>query len=116
MNSYLDITATDADKSGDAERIPPDETYHLPAVLDMKASRQLKTALKSFLDSPRRLVVDGGDVERMSTACIQVLVAFFAAAQRQSMPAMLAQPSRVFSKAIEDLGLSGIMEQWNLEK
>src|SRR5687768_14062425 len=50
--------------------------YALPPVLDMRAARQLKSNLRTVLASRGPCVIDAEAVERVCTACIQILAAF----------------------------------------
>src|SRR5262245_18718679 len=61
--------------------------------MDLRAATPLKAALDDALGHTLPLVVDAGPVERMSTACIQILIAFVAAAGKAGLGVTFRQPS-----------------------
>ena len=83
---------------------------NLPASLDMKAARPLKKELQSVLDSGSACLIDALSVHRVSTGCIQVLVAFLAAMKTAGRTAKLMNPSEALMAACKDVGLPTILE------
>jgi chemotaxis protein CheX len=89
--------------------------YALPPVLDMRAARQLKSNLRTVLASRGPCVIDAEAVDRVCTACIQILAAFFEAARRDGIAVVLLRPSQAFAESLDALGLSVVRKQWNVE-
>ncbi len=88
----------------------------LASVMDMRAADPLKTALLEALAGQQPLSIKADAVDRMSTPCIQVLVAGATAMQRTDMPFKLTGPSQAFIDAFNDLGLFPVLKQWDIEK
>jgi anti-anti-sigma regulatory factor len=84
------------------EAIPPVEIA-LPAILDMRNARALKVWLDGI--APRAVEIDGSNVARLSTGCIQVLVAFLRLRSQAGSPVTIRHPSPAFLQAFNDLGL-----------
>jgi chemotaxis protein CheX len=82
----------------------------LDQVLDMRAAAPLKDALQQGLDQKRNLVIDASAVSRMSTACVQVLIAFILETQKNNTPLAFSKMSPVFEGAFSSLGLREILE------
>ncbi|WP_203071328.1 STAS domain-containing protein [Falsiroseomonas ponticola] len=83
--------------------------HRLPPVLDLAAAEPLAAALRARLpDGP--ICVDGQDVERASTPCIQVLAAAAATARARGFVFRLENASAAMAEAIEDLGLGQALE------
>jgi chemotaxis protein CheX len=87
----------------------------LPASLDLRATKPLKVALGEALERNLPIVIDAGSVERVSTTCAQVVVAFEMAARRAGVAVTFRRPSVAFSAAFQNLGLGLIVSRWNLE-
>ena len=87
----------------------------LPSSLDLRATKPLKSALGQALERMLPIVIDLGSVERVSTTCAQVLVAFETAAQRADLAVTFRRPSAAFSAAFQSLGLGSVVSRWNLE-
>ena len=86
-----------------------------PPSLDLKATKPLKQALGQALERGLPIVIDACDVERLSTTCAQVLVAFEKAARTADTAVTFRRPSAAFTAAFEILGLGPIVSRWNLE-
>lgn len=87
----------------------------LAAALDLRAAAPLKQNLARALAANAPVTLDAHAVQRMSTACIQLLVAFGAGMQAAGQAVTLARPSRPFAEAFEMLGLSPVISQWRIE-
>lgn len=87
----------------------------LPAVLDLSAAGPLKAVFEEALAGGRPLAVDANGVERLSTPCIQVLIAAEAAMKAAGLPFTLANPSDAFIDNFNDLGVFFILKQWEIE-
>ena len=84
----------------------------LGATLDLRAAPPLKAAMLRALDKQRPLTLDASSVERLSTACIQLLVACGSAFKNAGHALTLSEPSESFSAAFADLGLEPELQQW----
>jgi len=88
----------------------------LGPVLGMREAQPLKQALQEALAKGLPLVLEAHLIERMSTACAQVLVAFAAAKEQASLPPRLSRPSAAFLAAFGTLGLDPIIRTWTVEE
>ena len=48
-------------------------------------------------------MIDGSDVERVSTSCLQLLVAAILSARSRQLSVAVVKPSQILSEAIQDL-------------
>lgn len=77
----------------------------LSACLDIAAAEGLLTRLRTALhDGAVRL--DGSQVERVSTPCMQVLAAAATAARQTGVPFQVVSASPALCSAVADLGLT----------
>lgn len=83
----------------------PEDLAALPAELDLGAAEPLRAALARAIDTGTALGIDGAAVERISTACLQVLLATARAAERGGLGFRILNPSQVLSDAVRDLAL-----------
>ena len=77
----------------------------LPAELGLVAAEPLRAELASAIDAGIPLEIDGAAVERISTACLQVLLAAARAAARGDLSFRIVNPSQVLTDAVRDLAL-----------
>ena len=84
--------------------------------LDMGQAERLKQALAQALAKGREIKLDAGPVERLSTACVQILIAAAAAMEKAGVPFTLLRPSQAFVECFDTLGLHPVLMQWNIEK
>lgn len=75
----------------------------LPNTLDLAAAEGLLDTLRCRRLTAPRLRVDAADVETLTLACIQILLA----ARRSFDQMSIERPSAAFVSAIEDIGLDG---------
>jgi len=115
MMTSGEISPPDARHEG-AGGLGSSRSYRLAPILDIRASRQLKSDLSAFVGDTDRLIVDASAVERVSTACVQVLMAFFSIVRSGGEMPVMSNPSRALERAFEDLGISEKLRQWALEK
>ncbi|WP_311982466.1 STAS domain-containing protein [Bradyrhizobium japonicum] len=85
--------------------------YRLPSQLDLTSARKLKDDIGSRL-AAGAVVVDAGAVDRLSTPCVQVLVAAALAAASANVPFRIANASEVFRAAVVELGLETQFRNW----
>lgn len=84
---------------------PVPDPVRLPADLGLGAAEPLRAALVAAIDGGGALVLDGAAVERVSTACLQVLVAAARAAAAAGLAFRITDPTPVLSGAVADLAL-----------
>jgi anti-anti-sigma regulatory factor len=88
----------------------------LGPVLGMREARPLRNALEVARAQGLPLVLDAQPVERVSTASVQLLVAFAAAMEQAGLQLRLSRPSQAFLTAFSDLGLDPIIKTWSVEE
>ena len=82
----------------------------LAAILDLRSVKALKDALAAGLGGPGAVRIDAGAVTRISTAAIQVIVAFLAAMSQAKRRVTIVKPSPAFFAGFETLGLSSLIQ------
>lgn len=87
----------------------------LPSVLDLRAAEPLKTVFEEAIAGGRPLTVDAEAVDRLSTPCIQVLIAAEAGMKATKQPFKLAKPSDAFIENFNDLGIYSLLSKWDIE-
>ena len=86
-------------------------SHGLDQVLDLRAAAGLKERLLQLLGEGRPLTIDASRVARISTACIQVIIAFVIAARHAGLPLTIAPTSTAFDAAFAGLGLDGVISE-----
>jgi anti-anti-sigma regulatory factor len=87
-----------------------DNVMKLPAVTDLTFAAILKQRSEQALAAGTGLIVDAADTQRISTPCLQVLVAAAAAFTKAGGPVLeISNPSEVFVEAVSTLGLDGAL-------
>lgn len=89
----------------------PAVKYNLEAVLDLRAASGLRQRLMQLLGEGAPLELDASQVKRISTASIQVIAAFVAAARQSGRPLSIKSKSPVFAAAFASLGLDSIISE-----
>lgn len=87
----------------------------LPGTLDTAVAAPLKDALMEAVAAGRPVVVDASAVARLSTACIQVLIAGGRAVAGAGHQFSVARPSEALVSAFDDMGLFPVMMTWKIE-
>ena len=85
------------------------ESSILPATLDRLAAESLCRTVQDRLLTGQKLRLDGSAVERVSTACVQVLLAASRSATAREVPFTVISPSAALTEALADLGLAGAL-------
>ena len=88
-----------------------DEQVTLPAVADLTSARPLKEQLMQFFTAGASVTIDASEVQRLSSPCLQVLVAgkqSFAKAGGASL--VITNPSDAFRETVSVLGLMDALE------
>jgi chemotaxis protein CheX len=83
----------------------------LPPILDLVLAKSLWDSLAA-MEEQRALVLDAGEVERMSTPCGQVLLVATRAAEAHSLSFRIVTSSDVFRTALADLSLWPEFSKW----
>nr|WP_321986568.1 STAS domain-containing protein [uncultured Lichenicoccus sp.] len=79
--------------------------FRLPGSLELARADALHAELLARVAGEHDLVVDGSDVERVSSACLQVLVAACAGACARGRGFVLQSMSETLAAAVRDLEL-----------
>jgi anti-anti-sigma regulatory factor len=87
-------------QNGAAELLPPS--------LDLLGAKPLCQQLPAKVLSAEPILLDGSRVERISTPCIQILVAALKSAEARGTPFRLSNPSTALAEALVDLGLQQV--------
>lgn len=105
------MTSTAGDESTTSVSGTGDGRYSLPATLDLTAARDLRERLTAML-SGNGVVLDMSAVERLSTPCIQVLLAAGRGAEAAKVSFQIVDASDAFRAAVADLGLETQFCNW----
>ena len=81
----------------------------------MSAAAPLKEVLQKALAKGCPLTLDAGSVERLSTPCVQILLAAVTAMKAADVSCTLLRPSDAFIDSFNDLGLFPVLKQWTIE-
>lgn len=90
-----------------------DSVHVLPEILDLGGAETLKHGLVEILGGSEALVIEGGQVERVATPAIQVLLAVARDSTEKSRPFSLRNASAPLTAAFEDLGLAAELNKWS---
>lgn len=85
----------------------------LPAMLSINAAAELRKDLLHLLDGSGSIEVDASEVERITTPCIQVILAMEKSAASAGRKFRVIAPSEAFSDAFKTLGLSSYLQSWS---
>jgi len=85
----------------------------LPADLDLPMAQTLLDALRHALNTPRAIRVDAEAVERVSTACAQILVAASRSAVERGVNFAIIHPSDALVELCADIGLADWLRRWS---
>lgn len=80
-------------------------TVKLPAIIDGSETEPLRRAFRDALTHGTDIAVDGRLPERVSTACLQVMLAAHRSAHAANLGFGIDQASPALRAAIADLGL-----------
>ena len=80
--------------------------------LGMRSVRVLKEKLDHVRAQGRGCEIDCSGAERVSTAGIQILLAFFNDMKAAGLPSRISNPSMELLTALEDLGLKANANDW----
>jgi len=105
---------------GDDNQVQVDDsddavTITLPSSLDIVVSGDLKEALLYARSMNKKLVLDGSEVDQLSTPAIQLVIAVEQSLTADGIEAVLLNPSAEFASAFDDLGLFSSLMKWKVE-
>lgn len=103
------MTATETKQATELENGPVSELA-MPIQMDISEAPGLKTALQIEAASGCNVLLDASEVERLSAACAQVLIAFSREVAAQGRAARVVNASPAFLAGIETMGLSNMIE------
>lgn len=83
--------------------------HALPAMLDLAGADLLHRQLRLACTLENAVVLDGSLVERVSTACVQVLVAAAVATRARGLCFTLMRASPALMTALDELGLTMLL-------
>ncbi|MGQ9366745.1 STAS domain-containing protein [Azospirillum sp. ST 5-10] len=89
-------------------------TLGLPGDLDLAMAQPLLDGLRAGFAKAGTVVVQAEAVERLSTACLQALLAASRHAADRGCRFAVERPSPVLVGACEDLGLAPWLQQWSV--
>ena len=82
----------------------------LPGTADLTISQELKAALQSALAGGAGIDIDAGQVEKITTPCLQIVVSGAAAFAEAGGPAMrITNASPIFARAVSDLDFASVL-------
>lgn len=88
-------------------------TLTLLPILDMSAAESLLTSLRSCVSAQSHFVLDAAAVERISTPCIQVLLAAAFKIEKNGGRFSIKNVTPTFERGMRDLGLSDYLSNWS---
>ena len=84
---------------------PAQTTLVFEGSLDIAGAGLLREQLMQALSEKQPVVIDAANVERVDTAALQVLTAFFKDAGAQNLEVRWKEPAQVLTNAAQMLGL-----------
>ena len=89
-------------------------TVRLTAILDNMVAEELCDIWRSALNAhPQEIAIAAGNVDRISTPCIQVILSAIRSASEDQIPVQMTETSDAVQAAFMDLGLGAELEALN---
>ena len=85
----------------------------MPSSMDIMAAEEIKQLLLEAINNAANIVVDAAKVERLTTPCIQLLIAFDQELKNQNTTFKITNASDAFINALEDVGLDEKYQEWS---
>jgi anti-anti-sigma regulatory factor len=85
----------------------------LPARLSINSAAELRKNLMNLLDGNGSIEIDASEVERITTPCIQIIIAMEKSTASAGRKFKVVNPSAAFSDAFATLGLSSYLQSWS---
>jgi ABC-type transporter Mla MlaB component len=101
-------------RSGGRSGAKSDRTLRLDAQCTIAQASAVKARLARLLGHPGKVAVDGGAVERIDTACLQLLAAFVRERRAADRPVAWSNASAELIDNARLLGLSAVLETQSL--
>ena len=93
-------------QTGDSESVAPAQSAIVfDGSLDIAGAGRLREQLLQALTDNQPVVLDAANVERVDTAALQVLTAFFKDATAQNLDVQWKEPAQALKNAAQLLGL-----------
>lgn len=86
--------------------------YILPRELDLLAAEDLKEKMLDYLHQDSSLVLEAGEVERVSTPCISVIYSAGVAFHEAGRKFQIENPSSYLNDGLTALGLDDYFQSW----
>lgn len=86
------------------------ETLVLQQMLDLRSAPELQRMLLAALHTQRPITIDASAVSRMSTAALQLIIAFLAATGAKGTRVVISGVTASFSSAFEALDLGHLIK------
>ena len=87
----------------------------LVPVLDLGASAPFKDVLIEAIEHQKKIILDASEVQRMSTACVQVFVSAGKTMEEAGLERALYKPTDAVVDAFNELGLFPELMKWKVE-
>ncbi|GGF50897.1 hypothetical protein GCM10011332_00180 [Terasakiella brassicae] len=97
----------------DIKVIENDVVLRLIPILDMAIAEEFLSSLRECASMMKNLILDSQDVERLSTPCIQVMLAAASEMEQQGLTFSVRNISEGFQRGMCDLGLVEYLDNWS---
>jgi len=87
---------------------------HLLPILDMSCADELLASLRNGINKSNNFMLDAVEVERISTPCVQVLLAAAFKVEKNGGAFSIINISSGLERGMRDLGLSECLENWRV--
>lgn len=100
-------------KAKPAVKAKKQKVFKLPAVLDIAFASKFVDQLGDVISrSSEEVVVDGSEVDRLTTPCVQILLCADAKLSIENGSLFVKSPSDVMVQVFTDLGLLDQLNKW----
>ncbi len=88
--------------------------YTLPSIADLTHVKELHSEwLKALKSSPKQISINCGEVGRITTPVIQLMLSLALTADKKKIKFSVLQPSEAFEEAMHELGLKSELATWS---
>ena len=94
------------------EKSAKKKTLKLPETADISAIDGLHLQMKEAIASAKEIQLEGKDVDRITTPCIQILLSAYNSLKDSDKGFSLKEPSEECVAAFEDMGLDEYIKRW----
>ena len=88
-------------------------TVTLLPILDMSASDEFLDVMKACVSAQNSIILDGEDVQRVSTPCVQVMLGAAKTVEDAGGSFTIKNMSSDFERALRELGLAEYIDKWS---